>query len=278
MRQHAELIHEINKAAPPYGGLAFWWLGQHSFIVKAGGRILYFDPYLSPDDARQVPPLLLPKEVRHADFVFGSHDHIDHVDPYAITGIAAATSKTRFVVSRVAAQHLTQLGIADERVLTLDEGLTYEEEGLRISAIAAAHEFLDRDPVLGYPYLCFIVETGGVTIVHTGDTCRYEGMLLKLRRWSPDIFFVPINGRDAVRLSNDCIGNMTYQEAVDLAGELQPRLTVPSHYDMFAHNSADPKLFADYMDVKYPERRYWIGGHGERVDLPPLDAGDTTTR
>ncbi len=278
MRQHAELIHEINKAAPPYGGLAFWWLGQHSFIVKAGGRILYFDPYLSPNDARQVPPLLLPKEVRHADFVFGSHDHIDHVDPYAITGIATATSKTRFVVSRVAAQHLTQLGIADERVLTLDEGLTYEEEGLRISAIAAAHEFLDRDPVLGYPYLCFIVETGGVTIVHTGDTCRYEGMLLKLRRWSPDIFFVPINGRDAVRLSNDCIGNMTYQEAVDLAGELQPRLTVPSHYDMFAHNSADPKLFADYMDVKYPERRYWIGGYGERVDLPPLDAGDTTTR
>jgi len=70
----------------------------------------------------------------------------------------------------------------------------------------------------------------------------------------------------------------TRPEAVDLAGELQPRLTVPSHYDMFAHNSADPKLFADYMDVKYPERRYWIGGYGERVDLPPLDAGDTTTR
>jgi L-ascorbate metabolism protein UlaG (beta-lactamase superfamily) len=271
MKTHAELIHDINKAEPPYGGLTFWWLGQHSFVVKAGERILYFDPYLEPSEQRLVPPLLLPKEVRHADFVFGSHDHLDHIDPFAIQGIATATRRTRFVVSRVAAQHLVELGVPSERIIALDEGLVYEEEGLRISAIAAAHEFLDRDAALGYPYLCFVVETGGVTIVHTGDTCKYDGMTLKLRRWSPDILFVPINGRDAVRLRRGCIGNMTYQEAVDLAGELRPRLTVPCHYDMFADNSADPSLFADYMDVKYPDLRYWIGGYGERIELaPPL--------
>jgi len=272
MKQHAELIFEINKAEPPYGGLAFWWLGQHSFVVKAGGRILYFDPYLEPSERRLVPPLLLPKEVRHADWVFGSHDHTDHIDPYAIQGIASASKQARFVVSRVAAQHLAELGVPEGRVVALDEGLTYEEDGLRISAIAAAHEFFDRDAVMGYPYLCFIVETGGVTIVHTGDTCRYDGMLWKLRQWSPDILFLPINGRDAARLRRGCIGNMTYQEAADLAGELRPRLVVPSHYDMFEDNSADPALFAAYIGVKYPGLQYWIGGHGERVDLSPATA------
>ncbi|MEN6478206.1 MAG: MBL fold metallo-hydrolase [Anaerolineales bacterium] len=269
MKQHAELIYDINKAEPPYGGLSFWWLGQHSFVVKAGGRILYFDPYLKPDERRLVAPLLRPAEVRHADWVLCSHDHSDHLDPFAIEGIVAASRNTRFVASRVAAGHLRGLGVTEERLVALDEGLAYEEDGLRISALAAAHEFLDRDPVLGYPYLGLIVETGGVTIAHLGDTCRYDGMLAKLRRFAPDILFVPINGRDAVRLKSGCIGNMTYQEAVDLAGELRPRLTVPAHYDMFAHNSADPRLFADYMDVKYPGLQYWIGEHGVRVDLEP---------
>ena len=46
---------------------------------------------------------------------------------------------------------------------------------------------------------------------------------------------------------------MTYQEAADLAGALQPKLTIPTHYDMFAMNSLDPKLFFDYMKVKYPQ-------------------------
>ena len=57
---------------------------------------------------------------------------------------------------------------------------------------------------------------------------------------------------DARRLKRHCIGNMTYQEAADLAGALQPGLTVPAHYDMFAMNSLNPKLFFDYMKVKYP--------------------------
>ena len=62
---------------------------------------------------------------------------------------------------------------------------------------------------------------------------------------------LPINGRDAERYRNNCIGNMTYQEAADLAGEVGPRIVIPGHWDMFADNSADPKAFADYLNVKY---------------------------
>jgi len=82
--------------------------------------------------------------------------------------------------------------------------------------------------------------------------------------------FVPINGRDAVRLSSNTIGNMTYQEAVDLAGALQARLVVPAHYGMFAHNSEDPQLFADYLTVKYPDRHCWIGEPGEAVRISSI--------
>ncbi len=263
------LLDDINNTVLPRGGAAFWWLGQLSYVVKVADTVLYFDPYLAPNPRRRVPPLLNPEEVANADWVFCSHDHGDHLDTVAIPGIAAASRSARFVCSKVASQRMDELSVPRERIVALDEGLVHEQGGVRISAIAAAHEFLDRDDKLGYPYLSFIVEVDGVTILHTGDTVRYDGMVAKLAKWSFDVAFMPINGRDAVRFASGTIGNMTYQEAVDLAGDLRPRLTVPGHYEMFEHNSEDPQLFADYMTVKFPALGFWIGGHGEAVVLPP---------
>mgnify|MGYP000854157885 CR=1 FL=1 len=269
MKTGQALIAEIDATALAPGAIAFWWLGQLSYIVKLGDTVLYFDPYLDPSPRRNVPPLLKPEEITHADWVLCSHDHSDHIDPYAIQGIAAASPQARFVCSRVAQAHLLELGIATGHIVPLDEGMAHQWGELCITPIAAAHELLNRDPQLGHPYLGYLVTRGGATVYHAGDTCVYDGMLAKLLRWPVDLAFVPINGRDAERLARGCIGNMTYQEAVDLVGALRPRLAVPGHYDMFTGNMADPQLFADYMDVKYPGVRYWIGGYGERVILAP---------
>ena len=124
---------------------------------------------------------------------------------------------------------------------------------IRISAIAAAHEFLDRNEATGvYPHLCYIIEAEGSRILHAGDTVRYEGMLPKLQAFGKfDVALLPINGRDAKRYSRNCIGNMTFQEAADLAGELSVGLAIPGHWDMFADNSEDPAKFTEYLKVKY---------------------------
>jgi L-ascorbate metabolism protein UlaG (beta-lactamase superfamily) len=102
---------------------------------------------------------------------------------------------------------------------------------------------------------------------HSGDTLVYEGLLQTLRQWSLDVAFLPINGRDAVRYQSGCIGNMTYQEAVDLAGELEVGLAVPSHWDMFLANSEDPQRFVQYLAAKYPGVPCWVGRAGEAVPL-----------
>ena len=65
---------------------------------------------------------------------------------------------------------------------------------------------------------------------------------------------VPINGRDAERYLRNCIGNMTFQESVDLAGELMPRLVIPGHWDMFPGNTADPTDFSTYLEAKYGDK------------------------
>ena len=93
-----------------------------------------------------------------------------------------------------------------------------------------------------------MIEGNGLRIWHAGDTVRYEGMVPKIRALGPmDAALLPINGRDAGRYRSNCIGNMTFQEAADAAGEVRPGLTMPGHWDMFAHNSENPEKFADYL-------------------------------
>lgn len=260
----ARLIADIDKTKVNAGAAAFWWLGQHSFVVKTARRVLYFDPFLSAVPDRLIPPLLAPAEVKHAHLIFGSHDHLDHIDRAILPVLAQASPASRIVVPELLRESLARdLAIAPVRFAGLDDGLTVEIEGVRVSAVAAAHEFLDQDPATGrFPYLGYIVECDGVTIYHAGDTCIYEGLVSKLRRWEIDLAFLPINGRDARRLAAGWIGNMTYQEAADLAGAIRPRLTVPAHYDMFAFNPGDVGAFRDYMRVKYPQLAARVCEHG----------------
>jgi len=271
------LIRDIDDFTPAPGEFALWWLGQHGFVLKLGAHVIYIDAFLSDMDSRQVPPLLKPAEVTNADLILGSHDHGDHIDRDAWPEMAAASPQARFVVPELLRRKVAEeLKLPPERVVGVDDmqtvvvrGSTSQAPGVRITGVAAAHEFLDRDVATGrYPYLGYVVEAGGATIYHSGDCCIYEGLQTKLKRWTFDLVLLPINGRDAVRLAAGCIGNMTYQEAADLAGALAPRRTIPAHYDMFALNAADPKLFVDYMRVKYPRLQTSLCEHGVRVVLP----------
>ncbi|HUV38618.1 MAG TPA: MBL fold metallo-hydrolase [Planctomycetota bacterium] len=273
MKTGQQLIADIDACETAAGTCAFWWLGQMGFVVKLGRNVLYLDAYLSDNPRRQVRPLLHPGEVTHADVVFGSHDHGDHIDRASWPALAQASPGARFVVPRSVLPKLAaDLDIDASRFIGLDDDERVEVGDLAVTGVASAHEFLERDPAtVTHRFLGFIVEANGVTLYHAGDTCKYEGLETTLKRWKLDVVFLPINGRDAKRLAANCIGNMTYQEAADLAGAIRPRLTVPGHYEMFASNSEDPQRFVDYMRVKYPHLAVKLCEHGERVTLLPRD-------
>jgi len=270
----ADLIADIDAFRPDAGRFAFWWLGQQGFALKmateTGAAVIYVDAYLSDSKARTVPPVVAPGEVTNADLILGTHDHSDHIDRGAWPAIAAASPGAVFVVPELHAEKLAgDLGLPRERLLGLDDGRSAELSGVKVSAVASAHEFLDPDAKTGlHPYLGYVIETEEFTVYHAGDTCRYEGLWGRLSKWILDLAFLPINGRDARRLRANCIGNMTYQEAADLAGDLTVGLTVPGHYEMFESNSEDVDLFVDYMRVKYPELAVVAPAHGERVVVP----------
>jgi L-ascorbate 6-phosphate lactonase len=261
-----DLIHDIDACDVPAGQLAIWWLGQHSFVIKSGRKVIYIDPFLTPMQTRQVPPPLAPADVTDATVICGTHDHVDHIDRQVWPALAEASPHAVFVVPDLLREGLAgDLGLPADRFAGLDDGQHRKVHDIDIHGIAAAHELLDQDPESGrFPCLGYVIEVGGCTIYHAGDCCIYEGLSTRLKRWSLDVAFLPINGRDAVRLASGCIGNMTYQEAADLAGTLRPGLTIPAHYEMFAGNSQAPGPFIDYMTVKYPRLRTTLLRHGER--------------
>lgn len=268
MKDGLELIEEINSCVLKKGNIAFWWLGQMGYVVKLGETVIYLDAFLSDQPGRNIPTLLRAEEVINADFIFGSHDHIDHIDRGAWYQISLSSPKAKFVVPNLLIKGLSKdLKIPEDRFVGLYDATSIITGGLKITGIAAAHEFLDKDVVTGsYPYLGFVIEGNGCVLYHSGDTCIYEGLHSKLKKWNRiDVMFIPINGRDAKRYRANIIGNMTYQEAVDLAGNVKPGIVVPGHYEMFSSNSEDPLLFSDYLNAKYPDIKCWVGSHGNKV-------------
>lgn len=244
---------------------AFWWLGQHSFIVKLGSVVLLIDPFLSPVEGRRVPPLFKPEDAEGiVSLVLCTHDHLDHMDPVAISGLAQKTDAL-FIAPIAHTDKMYGLGVPKKRYEGLNDGEKLRFEGLTVHAIKASHEFFDPTPVGHFPYLGYVLEGAKKCLYHAGDTVWWEGLQKRLSRWSFDVAMVPINGRDARRLQDDVKGNMTYQEAADLVGGLRVKLTVPTHYDMFEFNAEDPELFRAYMKVKYPDHPVWIGPVTEKT-------------
>ena len=246
-------LQSVRNTPCPEGTAVLWWLGQMGLLVKMGDTVLSVDYFASPGYGRQVPPPVPADEVSDIDIFLGTHDHLDHIDHESWKIWAKSCPKARFVFPEAHRDTVLGDGVYVEHAIGMNAGDHIHIGEISVSAVAAAHEFLSRDEKTGlYPFLQFVIEGNGLRIYHAGDTVRYEGMMLTLRQFGPiDAALLPINGRDGKRYRNDFIGNMTFQESADLAGELRPRLVIPGHWDMFTENPGDPEAFADYLDAKY---------------------------
>lgn len=249
-----EFLRSVKETPVPEGSAVLWWLGQMGLLVKTGGMVLCVDYFASNVERRLIPPPVPAEEMEGVDVFLGTHDHLDHIDHAAWRVWAGTCPGALFVFPAAHRQSVLEDGIPAERCVGLNDGESRRIGNVTVRAVAAAHEFLSPDPVTGlYPCLQYIIESGTLRLYHAGDTLRYEGMLPKLQAVGPmDAALLPINGRDGKRYRRNCIGNMTFQEAADLAGALRPRMVIPGHWDMFADNPGDPDAFADYLDAKYP--------------------------
>lgn len=231
--------------------MSLWWLGQSGVLVHYDGVCIAIDPYLSDSlthkyattnkphvrmTARVVDPALLAM----VSVVTSSHNHTDHLDAETIGPMRQANPALAVLCSAA------NVDFAQQRLGMMPTGLVlgtpYTHGPFVIHAVPAAHNQREQDDAGHERYIGIVVEVGGVTIYHSGDTLRYDGMAELLRRWEIDVAMLPINGNNP---SRGVAGNLDGVEAAQLAYDIGAQLVVPCHYDMFAFNTADPALFVD---------------------------------
>ncbi len=185
------------------------WLGHDAFLLRAGGKSIYFDPF-------QLAPGLPP-----ADLICISHEHYDHCSPADVLTIQQPS--TLIVTEAKAAAKL------HGKIITLAPGERREVDGVIIEAVPAYNTNKQFHPQ-GNSWLGFILTVDGVRLYHAGDT-DYIPEMVNIRA---DIALLPVSGTYV----------MTAEEAARAALTIEPKIAVPMHYGALTGTADDAARFA----------------------------------
>jgi L-ascorbate metabolism protein UlaG (beta-lactamase superfamily) len=251
-QSHDALLADIHASDRRNGGFRLWWLGQSGFLLQWQGVHVLLDPYLSDSltkkysqtdkpHVRMTELVVDPARLSFVDIVTSTHNHTDHLDAETLCPILAANPRVKLVIAEanrafVADRLKIDAGVA----IGVDDGISVEISGIRFSGIASAHEVLEHDERGRAKYLGYVLQFGGWTLYHSGDTVRYGGMSEKLCPYKIDVALLPINGRAPERHVS---GNLFGSEAAQLARDIEAKLVIPCHFEMFEFNTASPDDF-----------------------------------
>jgi L-ascorbate metabolism protein UlaG (beta-lactamase superfamily) len=252
LQSHDALLADIHASDRRDGSFRLWWLGQSGFLLQWQGIHVLLDPYLSDSltnkysqtdkpHVRMTELVIDPARLSIVEIATSTHNHTDHLDAETLRPILATNPSLKLVIADANRSFVAdRLKIDPSIPIGVDDGTSVEISGIKFSGIASAHETLDRDEHGRAQYLGYVLQFGSWTIYHSGDTVRYEGMAEKLRPFKVDVALLPINGRSPDRRVP---GNLFGREAAKLARDIDARLVIPCHFEMFEFNTASPDEF-----------------------------------
>lgn len=188
------------------------WLGHDAFLLRAGGKIIYFDPFKL---GQGLPP---------ADIICISHEHYDHCSPADVLPIQQPS--TLIVTETQAAAKLKGL---QGKIVTLAPGERCEVEGITIETVPAYNTNKQFHPQSNN-WLGFILTVDGVRVYHAGDT----DYIPEMNHIQADIALLPVSGTYV----------MTAEEAAQAAIAIGPKIAVPMHYADIVGTTDDATRFA----------------------------------
>ncbi len=197
------------------------YLGHSAFAIRDRGKEVLVDPFLS--DNPVAPPSA---SLVRPDLILVTHAHHDHL------GDALELSKhfgcPVLSVSEIN-DHLEERGAT---VLQGNIGGEISMPFCRVKMFPAVHSSSFEDGSYGGEPCSFLIEMGGKTVFHAGDTALFNDLSLVADEADIDAALLPVGGTFT----------MGVKDAVKAMRLLRARVMVPMHYDTWSSISVDREV------------------------------------
>lgn len=267
-----DLLQEIEKQMIPEDKLHIYFMGQSGYVLKTYDSTIYIDPYLSDyienpsglNDKKMVrnfPPPFDPEMITNCDAIICTHAHVDHMDPWTIQNINVDFK----LVCSIGAYDQSPVKYPKANTIFLEPGKKVRLNDFIIEPIPAAHYQLQDKQ--GRPdCLSFMIKYHNKTLFFWGDGIIYDGLIDRLKQTNFDYFFAPINGRDKLREQQGIVGNLKAKELAELCKNLNIKMVIPNHYDMFKNNTESIEYFNECLQNIFPNQKSIIMRCGDKID------------
>ncbi len=208
--------------------------GHSCFELEEGDARVLIDPFLKPNN----PAAVITADDVEPTQILITHGHVDHMAD--AVGVASRTGAPLAAHVEVANWMMAR---DLENVSDPNLGGTVEFEGGWAKLVQAFHSNTlpgsDETPFSaeeGTPVgqaAGWVVNLGGTTVYHAGDTCLFGDMELIARRTPIDIALLPIGGHYT----------MDRHDAVVAAAFTGASTVIPIHYDTFPPIETDAQAF-----------------------------------
>lgn len=283
------LNKQIQNTVVPEDKVVMWWIGCCGYVIKTAKTTLIIDSYAGPssyseydycavcrvagaqyiDWLRLTPQVVDIFEFKGIDGYFCSHHHNDHCDVYSVNAVLQ-TNDCMFHGPQNTINKMKQIGVPEDRRVLVKPGDCIKFEDMEVlvlenydpSALNSGHTGTEPKS-MDECCVSYLFKTKAGNIFHAGDAHFSDIFKAIGDEHQVDIALIPIG--DNNRGVSDKPSTF---DAVRIAHNLNAKVAIPMHYDLWANIQANPEQFYRYCKENLKDTTPVVLQIGAKFEYP----------